>query len=145
MSILINFIERLCELMQENNLNSKQLAQAVGISQTSISKWMNNKKTVSLKHLLLLANYFNCSLDYLTGRSDDLLSFTPHSPILFSQRIREILQEQGSNRYRFVKQTRFTDTHFYRWDKGAVPQLATLEELANLFDCSIDYLVGRER
>lgn len=143
MDYIDNFIEILSELMQEKDINAKQLANAIGISNTSVSKWLSKKKTVSLKHILLLCNYFNCSIDYLIGRSNNFLPYTPKNVIPFSKQLKQIFLHKGITRYRFIKETRFTEGHIYKWDKGAVPQLSTLIELADIFDCSVDYLIGR--
>lgn len=34
--------------------------------------------------------------------------------------------------------------YFYNLEHGSEPLLSTLVELSNIFDCSIDYLIGRE-
>lgn len=138
------FVERINELMCEHKLNAKLLAERTGIHPTSISKWFNFATNVSLNQLIILADFFNCSIDYLIGRTDNYLTFSPQQVKSFSKNIRKIMTEKGYTRYRFVKETRFTEAHIYQWDKGTIPKLYTLIELSDLFDCSIDYLIGRE-
>jgi len=145
MDYLKQFVENLSELMEEKELTYRKLSQAVGINKSTISCWKNFANTVSLKHLIALADYFQCSIDFLLGRSGTYLPFTICPPVPLSRRIREIMKEKGYTRYRFVKETRFEEGHIYKWDKGSVPQLPTLVELADLFGCSMDYLIGRER
>lgn len=145
MDYLKSFVENLTELMEEKQLTYRKLSKEVGINKSTISCWKTFTNSISLSHLIKLADYFQCSIDYLLGRSEDFLPFTIQPPIPFSVRIREIMNERGYTRYRFVKETRFEEGHVYKWDKGAVPQLPTIIELANLFGCSVDYLIGRER
>jgi len=140
-----NFVETLSELMEERDLTSKKLSKAVGISESTISSWIISANFVSLNNLIKLADFFRCSIDYLLGRNKAFLPFTISPLIPFSKRIREIMTEKGYTRYRFVKETRFKEAHIYIWDKGSIPMLPTLIELADLFDCSVDYLIGRER
>ncbi|MGN1077701.1 MAG: helix-turn-helix domain-containing protein [Candidatus Gallimonas sp.] len=68
MEILI--VERIKELMQEENLNQSRLAEKVGVKQNTISAWLLGKKEPSIKSLWLLADYFNVDIDYLVGRKD---------------------------------------------------------------------------
>lgn len=65
------FKERLRELMKENALNQVKLAQNAGLKQNTISAWLAGKKEPSLTSLWRVADYFDVSIDYLVGRSDD--------------------------------------------------------------------------
>lgn len=65
------FSTRLLALRKEKNLSTRALANAIGISQQAISQF---EKEVTYPHcntLVALADFFDVSLDYLTGRSDD--------------------------------------------------------------------------
>lgn len=62
------FSERLKELRLEKGLTQMKLAEATGLSQAGIAKWENGNRLPSLDCLLSLANYFECSLDFLVGR-----------------------------------------------------------------------------
>jgi len=61
--------DRVRELRREKGLTQRDLAKMTGI--TSIGKIEVNEGTVSLKNLEKLANFFNCSTDYLLGRVDE--------------------------------------------------------------------------
>lgn len=66
-----NFSERLMLLRKQNNLTQNQLGTELGTKKQSVNNW---EKCVSLPSLDLassLADYFNVSLDYLVGRSND--------------------------------------------------------------------------
>lgn len=45
MEIKIKIVERLKELMKNYNVNQPQLAEAIGVSQSSISGWVTGKKS----------------------------------------------------------------------------------------------------
>ena len=64
------FAERLKELRIEKALSLKQLSKNVGIGIASLSRWENNISDIHGEQLVLLANYFNVSTDYLLGRED---------------------------------------------------------------------------
>ncbi len=46
------------------------LEKACGLANGSIGKWKSGAYKPSLDYLVKLANYFDCTLDYLVGRSD---------------------------------------------------------------------------
>ena len=68
MKILV--VERIKELMNEQNLNQVQLAEKIGVKQNTISAWLLGKNEPSITSLWLLADYFNVDIDYIVGRKD---------------------------------------------------------------------------
>ena len=54
-------------------LSQDELAQRVGRNRTTIVRWEANSGRVSGETLLMLADLFGCSVDYLLGRTDDRL------------------------------------------------------------------------
>ena len=64
------FSERLIELMIEKGLNQKQLAVQTGLSNQAISAWVTKTREPGLQSLLVLADYFQCSIDVLVGRDE---------------------------------------------------------------------------
>ena len=59
------------ELRNARGLTQKELAKNCGISDKSIWAYENQIATPPLDVLKLLADFFECSIDYLTGREDD--------------------------------------------------------------------------
>lgn len=62
---------RLKELREERGVSMMTLAKAIGVSDTAVCKWENQDSEPKLSYIIKLADYFNCSADYLIGRSDD--------------------------------------------------------------------------
>ena len=65
------FSERLRELIVENGINQSELARATGISNQAISNWVNGVSEPLISSAWRLAEYFNCSVDYLIGKSEE--------------------------------------------------------------------------
>lgn len=65
------FSERLVILRKLHNLTQKQLAHEVRLSEIAIQNYEGNRRKPAYDVLIALADYFNVSLDYLVGRSDD--------------------------------------------------------------------------
>lgn len=66
------FAERLKELRIENNLTLKQLSKELGsqISSSAIQFWETNQRVPNFDMVILIAQYFGVSTDYLAGLED---------------------------------------------------------------------------
>jgi transcriptional regulator with XRE-family HTH domain len=67
----ILFGVRVRELRVAKEANQTSLATLLGVTKTQISDIENGKTSTSIERLCQLADYFDVSLDYLVGRSDD--------------------------------------------------------------------------
>ena len=65
------FVERLNSLMKQNKLSKQALADAIGVSRAAASQFAHGANLPSIPTLVTIADYFNVSLDYLVGRSDE--------------------------------------------------------------------------
>ncbi len=61
-----NFFKRI----SEQGLTAKKLSEATGISTGNISDWKSGRSMPSAVKLDILADYLDCSVDYLLGRTD---------------------------------------------------------------------------
>ena len=65
------FSDRLLLLRKTNKITTVDLAKAIGISKQAISQFEKCSSYPHCRTLVALADYFDVSLDYLVGRSDD--------------------------------------------------------------------------
>lgn len=64
------FCERLKELRIEKGIGQVELAKALNLSKGIISLWENGLREPKLSNLIILAQYFQVSIDYLAGIED---------------------------------------------------------------------------
>lgn len=62
---------RLFELRKEKGIGQQTLAEYLGVSFHQVSKIETGQRGASLEVACSIADYFDVSLDYLVGRSDD--------------------------------------------------------------------------
>ena len=62
---------RIKELREEKNLSQLEVAKGVETSQRNIGRWESGANEPTSSFIIKLANFFNCSIDYLLGREDD--------------------------------------------------------------------------
>ena len=65
------FSTRLVDLRTIRKISSRGLAEAIGVSPPAISRFEHGIDFPHVTTLVALADYFDISLDYLIGRSDD--------------------------------------------------------------------------
>lgn len=68
---LFNFGTQLKTLRQAKNLTQKQLALEIGASERGIQNYECNTRKPTYDMLISLADYFDVSIDYLVGRTDN--------------------------------------------------------------------------
>lgn len=65
------FPERLRALQKERGCSQGQLARIIYTSQTTVSFWSHGRRYPGIGHLVSLADYFDTTVDYLLGRTDE--------------------------------------------------------------------------
>jgi len=66
----MTFQQRLKMLMKANDYTQKELAEIVGASQQSVSRWVNGPTEPDIATLIKCASIFGVSVDYLLGVTD---------------------------------------------------------------------------
>ena len=64
---------RIRDLREDKELTQKQVATMLGMSQTGYSKYETGENDIPTAILIKLARFYNTSIDYLLGESDDPL------------------------------------------------------------------------
>lgn len=64
-------MNRLKELRVETGLNQKEVAKILGIAQPTLSGWETGRTQIDYDNLIKAADYFNVTIDYLLGRTDE--------------------------------------------------------------------------
>ena len=96
----------------------------------------------SIKNLIKIAKYFNCTIDYLFGRSPNKESFPGDFKESFINRLDSLLVERRTSIYYVAKELDFSKSIYYDWKKGSMPSVEKLVLLADYFGVSTDYLLG---
>lgn len=64
------FAQKLDELLQTLDITQYRLAKETGIPQSGISQYRSGKVEPTLERLVILADYFEVTTDYLLGRTE---------------------------------------------------------------------------
>ena len=66
------FKERLKELRLERNISQQDLGKIVNASKMAVSHWEKGHSEPSISQLIILSDFFEVSVDYLIGKSDNM-------------------------------------------------------------------------
>ena len=66
------YLQRLRDMREDNDLTRTAVAAYLGIHQTVYSRYERGFQTIPLQHLIKLADLYNVSLDFLTGRTQNM-------------------------------------------------------------------------
>lgn len=134
------------ELYKEKVDNVKQLSKILDISDSLLYKYENGICQPTIDNLVIIANYLDCSINYLVGLDDSPKKTTynkSYNPSLFIKRYQQLLDDADKSNYSISKKLQITESSYNSWKKGSIPYLDTLIKIADYFGVSIDYLIGR--
>ena len=64
-------IDRLKEIREDKDMLQKDVAKLLDITQVQYSRYETGVRVIPIYHLVKSANYYNTSLDYLLGLTDE--------------------------------------------------------------------------
>lgn len=64
-------ITRIRDLREDKDLKQKELSKYLSIDQSTYSDYENGRINVPIEQLIKIADYYNVSLDYIVGRTNN--------------------------------------------------------------------------
>ena len=64
------FYQRIRDLRTDHDKSQAEIAKIIGTSQSYYAQYENGKRSIPFDRVILLAQYYNVSLDYIAGLSD---------------------------------------------------------------------------
>ena len=69
--VIFVYFPRLRDLREDKDMNQTQIAKLLFTSQTVYSRYERGVLTIPVEHLLILADFYDVSTDYILGRKND--------------------------------------------------------------------------
>lgn len=66
----MKYNERIREIREDNSLTQQKIADLLNIGQRTYADYESGKTRIPVDSLLILAKFYNVSLDYITGASN---------------------------------------------------------------------------
>jgi len=106
-------VDKIQEVLDSKNIRASKMMRDLGFSSGLFSQWKAGKQEVSLEKIVKIADYLECSVDYLLSRTD---SPSPEVEGLDSDKrptddFKDLSAEQWQDLLKYVQ--------FLRWQKKA--------------------------
>ncbi len=144
MAVSIDFQNRITDLVAESENKKSELPMQIGIDYRSLSNALNYGIVPKPRILIRIADYYNISIKFLLGKTEDEYFEKSKNPSNFKNRLNSLCAENKITYYKLGKVCHFDKSYISRWlNRNYLPSLEILEVLADYFMVSIDYLLGR--
>lgn len=67
----MNYYQRIKDLREDRDLKQEEIAKVLNIKQTQYSRYELGKNMMGIDKYIILAKYYNVSLDYLAGLTNE--------------------------------------------------------------------------
>lgn len=137
---------RLEELRLDNDLKQKEIAKELNISGKNYSDWERGVTDIPLEKSNVLANYYDCSLDYLFGLSN-VKKISERKTInlkLLSDRLLEARKENNLTQEQLSSDVGYHQRTYAHYENGSrIPTTFKVFYIALYHNISLDYLTGK--
>lgn len=140
---------RLLELREYNFLLQKDIAKVLNIDRSTYSTWETNLKIIPLKHLNVLANYYDTSMDYILGLTSKKIKYKKLDKLdkqIIGNNIRKLRSDNNLTLRDLAKVLNTTSSTISAYETGKTLLLTAFAiEIAKKYHISIDELCGKEK
>lgn len=146
MAISEKFQSRFQEMVEDLGLKTcREATKQIGITTDVFIKIHKYGILPSVPNLVKIADFFEVPFLYLIGESDDDYFVKSSSPVTFKERLLQLKESKGiKTTYELAENLHIHRNNLAQWiNKNNIPTLETLETVADYFEVSIDYLLGR--
>ena len=146
MRVSVEFQNRFQELSEEAGFGNKTAAaEKLGITYVTFSKAYNYGIVPKVSVLIQIADCFGVSIEYLLAHTDNDRFTKSDRPRSFGERLIFLKEKKGlKSFYELADQVHIHKSNISQWlNKNYLPEIESLEILADYFGVSLDYLLGR--
>lgn len=143
---LSKFSERLNDLMFEAKLNGHTLPPLLGCGENTIYRYLQGSHEPTIDMVILLADFFNCSTDFLLGLEAENYSTHYEKCPPFKERFPILLEQCGISQYRLEKLTKISHSAMVYWKNGTyLPTVDSIICIAEKLGKTVDFVLGRSK
>ena len=147
MVIKMNYTLRMQEVRIMNNVSQLDVAQILNISKFTYSHYETQDAIIPLKHLLKFCNYFDISVDYILGFTNDLSypkMIKNEDSVLIANNLKKFRKLSHITQNVLAKELNVNQSTISEYEKGnKLISTPNLYRLCKKYNISADYLLGK--
>lgn len=143
--------KRLFDLREYKDLSQIKLADYLGITQQTYSLWEKGTKIIPLKHLNNLSNFYEISMDYIVGLTDEknnsgIIKLTELNKNEIGSRIKKIREDNSLTLRDLAKELNTTSSTISAYETGKTLILTAFAyQICIKYNVSLDWLCGKRK
>ena len=145
---MISF-SRLKDIREDNDINQEKMSEILGVNRSTYSLWELGINIIPLKSLCDFADYFNFSLDYVLGLTNDRKSKNSIKGIdlkVLGNNMKLIRTKNNLSQENIAELLGVTQACITRYEKGIISiSVPNLYKFAKEFKISINELCGKAK
>ena len=140
-------LTRIRDLREEQDLTQIKMAKIMGVSKSTYSRWETDEAIIPLFHLNNICNYFDVSMDYITGfsktRNYDITN-KKLNKALIGKRLKEFRKNNKLTQTELAKSINTSHSTISGYEHGKNMILTAFAyNIAKNYNVSLDWLCGR--
>ena len=139
--------ERLLDVRDEAELNQKDMAEILKVSQSNYSRWENGRELIPLSKLNILCNHFKINMDYVIGisRYSKCNKKYELDNKIIGDRLRIFRKEKGITQVKLAEFLNTTQSTISAYENGKTTLLTAFAiQIVHKYNISLDWLCGRK-
>ena len=145
---MISF-NRLKDIREDNDINQEKMSEILGVNRSTYSLWELGINIIPLKSLCDFADYFDFSLDYVLGLTNDRKSKSSIKGIdlkVLGNNMKLIRTKNNLSQENIAELLGVTQACITRYEKGLISiSVPNLYKFAKEFKVSINELCGKTK
>lgn len=139
--------EKMKDIRFEFEIKQKDMADILGVARSTYNQYEQQYDIIPLKILNEFCNYFNISIDYILGFTEDRQYDDTKKEInlkISGQRLRKLRRENKLTQQELANKFKIANSTISLYERGhKLISTATLYSIAKLFNISTDYILGK--
>ena len=125
------FWKRFNYLCAKKGISANAAAKELSIASGTVSEWKKGRVPLN-STLKKIADYFDVSVDFLLGEEK-----------MFYETLLSLCKENNITPTGLALKIGCSNATAAKWKKGSIPNGTTLQKIANYFNVSVDFLLGK--
>lgn len=145
---MIDF-QRLKDIREDNDINQESMSQILGVPRSTYSMWELGISIIPLKPLCDFADYFNITLDYALGLTNNRSSKNLIKGLdlqILASNMKDIRKQHNLSQENIADILNVTQSCIVKYEKGRVYiSTENLYKFAKEFKISLNKLCGKQK
>ena len=138
------FKQRFLELLEDLDCQKSKIPKLLNIDYNVFMKITEFGIVPKPVILMRIADYFDISVEYLLGRTVNSYFVKAETVETFLSRYRKLKAEKNLTDYAIAQKLHIATSYTTNWkNKNYIPSIYNLILLSEIFNVSVDYLLGR--